>query len=123
MKCPKCQSSELVAQNAGEVEIDRCPTCHGIWLDMLELETLLRTKPRELIESDQHFHAHPMEPGAQLTCPVCRGARLIKLNSRVRPGTMIDSCQVCFGTWLDAGELSRLSGDSLAQWVQSVFRG
>jgi len=123
MKCPKCQNTEMVAETVGEVEIDRCPTCHGIWLDMLELETLLRTQPRELIESDKHFHAHAYEQGARLTCPVCRGAQLIKLNSRVRPGTIIDSCQVCYGTWLDAGELSRLTGDSLAAWVQAVFRG
>ena len=33
MNCPKCPHAELIEEQAGEVTIDRCPSCHGLWLD------------------------------------------------------------------------------------------
>lgn len=39
MKCPKC-GSDLKEQNFGNVMIDKCADCHGIWLDSGELELL-----------------------------------------------------------------------------------
>lgn len=40
MHCPKCGHS-LVMEKYGDVEIDVCPSCKGIWLDANELETIL----------------------------------------------------------------------------------
>jgi hypothetical protein len=39
MKCPKC-GSDLEEINHGEVMIDHCTGCQGIWLDAGELELL-----------------------------------------------------------------------------------
>ncbi|MFZ5470206.1 MAG: zf-TFIIB domain-containing protein [Myxococcota bacterium] len=41
MKCPKC-GMDLQTLHRGEVEIDTCFHCHGIWLDAGELEQLLQ---------------------------------------------------------------------------------
>jgi len=37
MRCPKCgeELEEIVFQG---IQIDRCPECHGVWLDSGELE-------------------------------------------------------------------------------------
>jgi Zn-finger nucleic acid-binding protein len=40
MHCPKC-GHELVAERHGEVEVDLCPTCRGVWLDVDELEAIV----------------------------------------------------------------------------------
>jgi hypothetical protein len=40
MKCPKC-GMDLQAIRRGEVEIDTCFGCQGIWLDAGELEQIL----------------------------------------------------------------------------------
>ena len=40
MKCPKC-GMDLQAIHRGEVEIDTCFSCQGIWLDAGELEQIL----------------------------------------------------------------------------------
>lgn len=40
MKCPKC-GNDLVEESVGEVVIDRCGSCGGIFLDRGELEQLL----------------------------------------------------------------------------------
>jgi Zn-finger nucleic acid-binding protein len=122
MKCPKCDNTDLATESAASVEIDRCPKCRGIWLDALELEKLVKEHPRNLLKQDSLFHATRGEAGPQLHCPRCGETPLIKLNSRLRPGTIVDSCTVCFGNWLDAGELARLSGEDLQNWAISLFR-
>lgn len=39
MRCPKCGGHLEVVQHQA-VELDRCPDCHGIWLDAGELQQL-----------------------------------------------------------------------------------
>lgn len=40
MHCPKC-GSHLHEEHYHGVKIDRCRSCHGVWLDAGEIETLL----------------------------------------------------------------------------------
>ena len=40
MHCPKCGNA-LVVEKYGEVEVDVCPSCKGLWLDANELETII----------------------------------------------------------------------------------
>jgi uncharacterized protein len=44
MKCPKC-GADLKEEKFGEVSVDVCPDCNGMWLDAGELE-VLRQAPR-----------------------------------------------------------------------------
>lgn len=39
--CPECGGTVLDRVQQDNVEIDRCPKCHGIWLDAGELELLM----------------------------------------------------------------------------------
>ncbi len=121
MLCPKCSGTEMNTESVAGVEIDRCPTCQGIWLDALELESLLRRDIRPLLQSDGQFEAMPKQQGPRVNCPHCKGTYLIKLNSRFRPGTIVDTCTTCFGTWLDAGELTRLAGSDFARMIERLF--
>ena len=42
INCPKCSSETLVETLAlGNIPLDVCPGCSGIWFDKNELETLL----------------------------------------------------------------------------------
>ena len=41
MKCPKC-GADLTTETLQGVQIDRCPECHGLWLDQGELEVLMK---------------------------------------------------------------------------------
>jgi hypothetical protein len=41
MRCPKC-GGQLRETAQGDVKIDRCDDCHGIWLDPGELELIAR---------------------------------------------------------------------------------
>lgn len=42
MHCPKCGQT-LSAENCDSVEIDVCPSCKGVWLDMGELGVIVET--------------------------------------------------------------------------------
>ena len=46
MRCPKCGQNLLAEKYGGEVEIDVCPGCRGLWLDANELETILTSTKR-----------------------------------------------------------------------------
>ena len=122
MKCPKCTQTELAREVIAAVPVDRCASCHGTWLDAQELEKLLARDPKALLADDSRFQAQPNVAGPRLNCPRCKGVYLIKLNSQLRPGTILDSCQVCFGIWLDAGELTRLAHPDLLTRIASLFR-
>lgn len=41
MKCPKC-GADLASEDYQGVQIDRCPECHGVWLDAGETEQLMK---------------------------------------------------------------------------------
>ena len=42
MHCPKCGQT-LSPEKCGSVEIDVCPSCKGVWLDMGELGTIVES--------------------------------------------------------------------------------
>jgi hypothetical protein len=41
MKCPKC-GGDLTTESFHGIQIDRCPDCHGIWLDDGEIAQLMK---------------------------------------------------------------------------------
>jgi len=41
MKCPKC-GMQLEELAVGDVHVDKCPCCEGIWLDKGELDVVER---------------------------------------------------------------------------------
>ncbi|MCS7049055.1 MAG: zf-TFIIB domain-containing protein [Verrucomicrobiae bacterium] len=45
MHCPKC-GQKLMPQKYGEIEIDVCGSCHGLWLDAQELDQILASQTR-----------------------------------------------------------------------------
>ena len=42
MHCPKC-GQNLSLEKCGSVEIDVCPSCRGVWLDMGELGAIVES--------------------------------------------------------------------------------
>lgn len=41
MKCPVCNTIDLLMMERQTVEIDYCPQCRGIWLDRGELDKII----------------------------------------------------------------------------------
>ena len=48
VKCPVCNTVNLVMSERQGIEIDYCPDCRGVWLDRGELDKIIeRSAPRE----------------------------------------------------------------------------
>ena len=124
MNCAKCTGT-LIHLMMGEVELDRCDRCHGIWFDRGELDQVLSagdvelTAPGHLDPSGSSGASeHDRVPG---TCPRCRQPELGRVLSVVVDDLAYDECPQCRGVWLDSGELSTLSRDESAAQVVGFF--
>lgn len=106
MKCPKCNGEDLVSTKVGDVTVDRCPSCAGIWFDTRELPRVLRLEGTEL-RPIQGGRRNPERDDSLGDCPRDH-VRMTRLHSATRPDVVLDTCLECQGIWLDGGELAEL---------------
>lgn len=124
--CPACTDRPaLVARLVGEVLLDECAACHGLWLDAAAVDRIVRqrteqaTAPlREMgpVPGDLQHRALAGPPPARrmyLSCPDCSTV-MNRVNFARRSGIILDVCR-SHGTWFDADELPRV--------VEFVLRG
>ncbi|MCP5523610.1 MAG: zf-TFIIB domain-containing protein [Verrucomicrobiales bacterium] len=106
MRCPKCNTRELVATRVRGIEVDQCPACHGIWFDESELAALLQAEPSEL----KPLTRGRTDPGSDQQKGACPrdGRLLMRVHSTRNPRLVVDVCPGCRGLWLDGGELTAL---------------
>ncbi|MBK6512904.1 MAG: zf-TFIIB domain-containing protein [Polyangiaceae bacterium] len=142
--CPRCTSTPTAAagpyrraagaergpvrtalrreQHRVGIEIDRCPTCGGAFLDAGELEAVerggkaARRQPgaEAALEMFQRSHQLAKRPDdavevneePPLDCPRCGETMFEREWSTTL--VMVDVCLDCRGVWLDAGELESL---------------
>ena len=123
MKCPKCNQA-LKTRLVDQLEIDECPNCGGAWFDLGELKAVLREADRFSFAAASE--ATPIFDQLSGRCPRCGGTgHMTRLTSLARPEIIMDSCAVCYGIWLDGGEVNRLAernlGSSLRDFAQRLF--
>ena len=115
MKCPN-DNSELVKEKyEGEVEIDKCETCGGIWLDKGELEAIQELKVNDYSEDLKEMSDHINEAMAfakaktkdLIDCPICDN-EMERSEYGFCSQILIDSCIKGHGVWLDRHELAAL---------------
>ena len=106
MNCPKC-STELVQKfYKGMLEVDSCPNCRGMWLDMNELDRLEDVifdddaRKGSLIHSQKKSDFH---------CPHCEGT-MFEFQYRLYDLRLEYCHENGHGFWLDAEEDERVMG-------------
>ena len=102
MNCPRCMV-ELKVENYKGIEVDRCPSCQGMWLDYGELDELEDVVLD--IDEIKGTMIYKSSKG-QLACPVCDKA-MQRFNYRFY-NLELDFCDEGHGTWLDEGEEKRV---------------
>lgn len=120
MKCPRCdiheQDLELVM--VGEVEVDQCKSCLGIWFDPNEVPELVSKD--DLGELKLTGKAMGVRTVLPLTCPR-DGTTMEKVNDIRVADVQLDICPECGGRWLDGGELERLRQKGLLADIKNFF--
>lgn len=119
--CPRCGGpmEELAIEG---VSLQRCRSCRGLWFDAGELEKVLALSPRPAIDEKQRSRPPAKEGGPKLQCPRC-GGQLIKMHHLRNPQVTLDGCVVCYGTWLDAGDLAELQSPRWLDRAKDLLQG
>jgi len=116
MKCPKCQADmEKVATAHGVV--DRCTSCKGLWFDLMEHEEM--RQDAELVDTGSPEIGRINNTIGHIDCPVCPNTQMIRMVDPQQPHIWFESCPVCYGRYLDAGEFCDLSALTLSDWFKS----
>ncbi|MEZ4311417.1 MAG: zf-TFIIB domain-containing protein [Polyangiaceae bacterium] len=126
MKCLKCEG-DLVLVRVGEVEVDQCDTCSGIWFDSGELAKILgkkdvealRTRAEETSAASQRMRTADQK---RARCPRCKGEGNLVQIASLNADLHIDTCAVCGGEWLDGGELATLRNEGFTRKIGAFFR-
>ena len=84
-------------------------------------EEYFHRKNQEAIEKLRakiRLAAQAKEAGtSSMKCPRCDGT----LKEVMIENVAIDSCDKCAGTWLDSGELEKLTQTDIARWFRNLW--
>jgi Zn-finger nucleic acid-binding protein len=116
MKCPR-DGTELTVEHMRGIEVDRCGSCNGRWLDLGELDRLEATVPST--EEERRATITYGERRSDMTCPVCE--KPMKVFNYRAYDLELDMCDDEHGYWLDSGEEGRVR-DIIAERVRDLER-
>jgi Zn-finger nucleic acid-binding protein len=122
MNCAKC-AGELQKVTVGGVEVDQCPKCFGTWFDFGELKEVLGQEDSDKLKALHSASGRGGQDAKRGSCPCC-GANS-QLTPLVVPGKKnlhVDTCLVCYGQWLDGGEIEALRKKGLFESAAGFFK-
>jgi Zn-finger nucleic acid-binding protein len=100
------------------IEVERCPDCGGLWLDMGEREQLKTAPGAEALDTGDTTIGQRMNMMGRIRCPVC-GAHMIRMVDNQQPHIWYESCPACYGVFFDAGEFK----DYVEENIFDFFKG
>ena len=113
MKCPRDGTALARVELLG-VELDKCHKCDGIWLDRGELDKIREANLPDVEEVLEEKYGDPeYDEGTvdgHMRCPRCNG-RLRRQSYTFTKQIKIDSCDTCYGIWIDDRELNAILAD------------
>lgn len=121
LSCPKC-AAPMELLPVGDVMIDRCTLCRGIWLDRDEKEKLVASrKAAKAADAGAEDPPWPdLDTVRVVKCPR-DGARMVPMSDLHQPHVHFEQCSICGGVFLDAGELADLSEFTLRERLRRVM--
>ena len=108
--CPAC-AKPLAAAKVGELEVQACQSCGGLWLDRAVFEQLGTSRERQgavlgVLPAPSAPPVAALEPVQYRPCPAC-AQRMNRVNYAKRSGVVLDVCKA-HGIWFDQDELHRV---------------
>lgn len=113
MKCPKCKS-QFETISFGEIEVERCLGCRGLWFDMLEKDDLVKIEGSEAIDIGSEQVGREFALMRDVDCPVC-AEPMVPMVDKDQFHIKYESCPICYGTFFDAGEFRDLKENSVLE--------
>ena len=113
MKCPNCQkdlsSVQVPAHYSGNIIIDQCPSCGGIWFDADEFYQVRQGEAEKIDKlDDQKFKTLSLIRKTPFACPKDGSELIIFKDLNFPKNIIVESCPKCGGFWFNYGEFSAL---------------
>ena len=114
MDCPKCKSKmreHTVVTLQGEVTIDRCTSCNGLWFDNGEAEILKDDWMSEFLDSGDPDVGDTFDSVRNIECPRCSEIMATCQDPKQRH-IQYEACPD-HGIFMDAGEFTDYKHETL----------
>jgi len=118
MRCPKCRA-DMQPVHYGEVEVDRCSRCNGLWFDAGELEALAGSDAAAVIDIGDARVGKKLNQVDDYRCPRC-GGEVARVADAAQPHIWYESCSSCSGSFFDAGEFRDLSEFTVTDFLKRL---
>ncbi len=128
MKCSKCGSSMQAVRTAYNETVERCDRCHGLFvsrdaLSLLEKDWALWPKSdSHSVDSGDPAIGKRFDEIGDIDCPKCE-VRMRPISVDDQPHIWLEQCPACQGVFFDAGELTDLRYNTMADWVRDYLKG
>jgi len=121
IECPKCGHGMEEVSYGGDVLIDRCTNCHGLWFDQGEADLLKGKWMGEALDTGAASKGKKWNDVEDVDCPRC-GQRMEKAADPDQPHIWYEVCKD-HGMFMDAGEFSDFKHETLSDWFRSLIKG
>lgn len=121
MRCPVCQTTELISRELEEnLASLKCANCGGNWIQFAQYYAWLQQQGKNLPEKPPETTYEISETEAAKSCPECQQ---ILSRYKVGRGTgfTLDRCGGCGGIWFDRNEWQVLKSRNLHDDVHTIF--
>ena len=118
--CPKCASLMRLLK-AGDVVVDRCEKCYGVFIDKGERVKLMKEKSLVTgLDIGSEETGRKTDVITEINCPRC-GDEMSHITDRAQKHIGFEYCRKCEGSFFDAGELTDLSEFTLSERIKSLL--
>lgn len=121
MECPKCGRGMEEVSYGGDLVIDRCTHCQGLWFDHGEAELLKSKWMGEALDTGKPSLGKQWDAVDDVACPRC-GQDMEKASDPNQPHIWYEVCPD-HGLFLDAGEFTDLKNETVGDWFRTLIKG
>lgn len=125
MQCPKCRSAMSAVAVGSAATVHRCVSCHGIAchddaLSHLQRQWFLwpKSDPREIDPGAAH-EGRRWNDKSDVPCPAC-GSQMQTIQAPGQKHIRLDRCVPCGMTFFDAGEMTDMRFETLADSIRGL---
>jgi len=121
IRCPKCGQGMEEITYGGDLAIDRCTHCKGLWFDTGEVEVLRKKWMGDALDTGDPVEGRKWDAVEDIACPRC-GKDMEKTSDPRQPHIWYETCPE-HGLFMDAGEFTDFKHDTLLDWFRSLIKG
>jgi uncharacterized protein len=120
IECPKCRHG-MEEITYGDVTIDRCTNCAGLWFDDDEADRLKDKWMGDALDLGDAGEGKKWDTVEDISCPRC-SKDMEKGSDPSQPHIWYEVCKE-HGMFMDAGEFTDYKHETLADWFRGLIKG